>query len=890
MIANMGNQYFSRAFWRVCLVSLFLLSGNVLRAADCIDVFANATQTSGPTLDLPAFLYSSSNTDYSGNNLSFAAGEYKDINVGQNGSVTFTSSNSTYRINQLQLDRNAQAFFAPGDYFIDQLQLDQGADIILTGSGTVRIYSNDISMDQSNNIAEGDTYLIMIAYGDVSIDRNLDFDGILYSTDEVEIERNADINGSIYADDIDLGNNSTVNYDTDYINNADFNGMCDASVAPAIHHIEITTDGDALTCTSENVTLRACMDAACSSVATENVSVTLATTGNATWNSNPVTIPANSSAGVSATLTNRTAETVTMSVSNTTPSATDPLVCSNGSCQVTFNEAGYILSLPNHNSCQTGTLSIQAVRLSDNGFTCAPAYTGNQSVNFEFNYTNPATGSTIPDLASAPMASAGATQSRTINFDANAQADLDFSYDDAGLLTVTVSDGGTNGLSSANVNTIVTPSQLLVYTNDANNSCTGPDYGNCSEFRTAGVTGSASSEFNLVVAGACADNTVTPNFQLNNIALTPNLVAPATGTNGSLGVTSVDITTGGTVTATQTYTEVGAISVTATPPAYQGQAIPAATSNTIGRFTPHRFLVSDNNPMLDDATCDFTYQDQETIFATGLEPEITVTAVNSAGTTTANYGGDGVANNDFWKFNSADYSGRLYTNQATPYPGTVSATLNATTIAGQNNYDGVHTVTFDNDGITHDKAGVIPQTTNDAPFDAEVLLTLTAGSLTDTDGIFYDSDANGIADNYESSTIAGTNIRWGRWNLENGYGSELQTMVMNATAEYFDGNQFITASTDNCTLAVTLNLSNYTGNLSSGETTASQTAISSGIIPISLTAPGLNNTGSVLITITTPSWLQYDYDGDGSLEDAQATATFGIYEGRRPVIIKRQTY
>ena len=859
----------------------------------CLDVFPGATQSPGPTLTIPTFETSSSNSDTSGGNLSLAAGDYKDVNVDQNGSLTFTTTDGTYKLNKLQTNKNATVTFAPGDYFIDQLQFDQGTTVSLSGSGTVRIYTNDLSMDKNVNLASGDTYLIIVAYSsDISIDQGLDFDGVLYTEGDVSIGKNSTVNGSITGGSFSFESNVTVNYDDSYVTNADFNGMCDGGTTPSsLEYIEITTDGSALTCTSEEITLRACANSDCSTVATEDVIVTLGVTGNATWSTNPVTIPANSSSGVTVTLTDRTAETVTVSVSSTSVATTGTSPqCSNGTCQVSFTDSGFLLSLPNHSSCAGSTLSIQAVQLSDTGNSCAPVYTGSQSVGFSFSYSNPATGSTTPVLDSTAMAAAGNTQIRTINFDSTASASLPFSYDDAGQLSVTVSDQGSNGLTSATVNTIVTPAKLLVFTNDANNACAGADYGSCTAFKTAGIPGDASSEFNLTVSGACADDTVTSNFELSSIALSPNLVAPSAGTNGSLGVTSVDITSGGTATVSQTISEVGAFTITATPGSYLGQSIPAATSSTIGRFTPDRFLIADNSPMLDDATCDFTYQGQDTGFAPGLAPEITVTAVNSNGATTVNYGGDGVANNDFWNLNSADYSGRTYTNQATPYPGSITATLNAVTIAGETDYDGIHTISFDNDSITHNKAGVTPQTTNDAPFDAEVLLTLTSASLTDTDSIFYDSDTNGVADDYQATTIDGTNIRWGRWSLENGFGSELQAISMNLTAQYFDGTQFVTATTDNCTSSVTLNLSNYTDNLSAGETTASQTAITSGIIPISLSAPGAGNTGSVLITVTTPSWLTYDYDGDAVAEDVQATATFGIYEGRRPIIIRRQTY
>jgi len=668
----------------------------------------------------------------------------------------------------------------------------------------------------------------------------------------------------------------------------------------SVDHIEISNDGTALTCAPETLNIKACADAGCTSVATTDVEVTLSTTGGASsWSSNPVTIPGNSSTGVNIALTHQTAETITLSTSST-PTATNSLVCSPVDCNLMFSETGFLLSLPNHSSCSTSSLIIQAVRMSDTGTSCAPAYSGNQSVDFSFNYANPVSGTTIPLLDSSNMAGAAIVQNRTVNFDGSASATLDFEYRDAGQLTVTVADGGSNGLTSSDVTTIVTPAKLNVSTGDVNASCIGPDYGNCSSFKVAGIPGNAASEFNLTVEGACADNTVTPNFQLSSIPLSSNLVAPSGGSNASLGVSSVDISSGGTVTVSETISEVGAFSITATPPNYLGQAIPAATSSTIGRFIPDRFTLTDNSPLFDDATCNFTYQDQAFNFAPGLEPELTLTAVNSAGATTLNYGGDGVANNDFWKLDASLLSSRTYTNQVASFLGTLTASLGAITISDETDYDGMNLFLFTSDQLTYNKSAVVPVATNDANFNANVTLDLTANSLTDSDGVSYDPDDNGIADLFSSNAITGTNIRWGRWFIANAFGSEIQPLPMVAEAQYFNGSNFV-INTDDTDVACStytplddtdVTLTNYTGNLNIGETTLPSTLpdISSGLVPLILSAPGNGNDGSSLITLTTPLWMMYDYDGDGTADNASSTATFGIFEGREPVIIRRQSY
>jgi len=500
------------------------------------------------------------------------------------------------------------------------------------------------------------------------------------------------------------------------------------------------------------------------------------------------------------------------------------------------------------------------------------------------------------------MAAATVVQNRTINFDVTASATLDFAYQDAGQLTITVADGGTNGLASANVNTTVTPDKLMIATSDANNACSG-NFGSCSVFRVAGTVGNAASEFNLVISGACADDSVTPNFALDSIALTSNLVAPSGGSNASLGITSVDINSAGSVVVNQTLSDVGAYTITATAPLYFGQTIPAATSSTIGRFVPDRFSVTvdapTDTPFFVDASCGFTYQDQEFGFGVSENPVITITALNSAGAVTRNYGGAGVANNDFWKLDASALSSRRYLNQIAAFPGSLNFSLVSSSIATLDaaDYDGVSRFSIEGDLLTYSKSAAIPVATADANFDAQVTLNFTAESLTDADGVFYDADNNNLRDDaiddFDVTNIGSTNIRWGRWFIDNAFGSELQPQIVTAQAQYFDGTNFVLNTDDNCSSTITsINplLSNYSGDLTSGETTMTVGSMVSGLLPITLTAPGNGNDGSLIITLPEPGWMMYDYDGDGSSDDATAQVTFGIFQGKPPVIIWRQVY
>jgi hypothetical protein len=44
--------------------------------------------------------------------------------------------------------------------------------------------------------------------------------------------------------------------------------------------------------------------------------------------------------------------------------------------------------------------------------------------------------------------------------------------------------------------------------------------------------------------------------------------------------------------------------------------------------------------------------------------------------------------------------------------------------------------------------------------------------------VFYDPDDNNVSDDYLSTNITGTDIRWGRWFVDNAFGSELQALFL----------------------------------------------------------------------------------------------------------------
>lgn len=96
---------------------------------------------------------------------------------------------------------------------------------------------------------------------------------------------------------------------------------------------------------------------------------------------------------------------------------------------------------------------------------------------------------------------------------------------------------------------------------------------------------------------------------------------------------------------------------------------------------------------------------------------------------------------------------------------------------------------------------------------------------------------------------------------------------------------------DTCTVLSSANvsLSNFIGNLASGDTTASLSGPTGGLGSLSLTAPGAGNDGSVQVNLDVPDYLHFDWFGSG-LSDPQGQATFGIFGGQQPIIYRRETY
>lgn len=535
-------------------------------------------------------------------------------------------------------------------------------------------------------------------------------------------------------------------------------------------------------------------------------------------------------------------------------------------------------------------------------------------MNFTRTYSNPATG-TLPVQINGTTVTSNTPL--TLSFDNTASAALTVRYADAGLINLTANYSGSIGLDAGLVLTgsddfVSKPYGLLLQTDTAA-GCTAADIscplypggvraGDPFSLRIQAVAWQSDGE--ALTAAALADNSVTPNFQLNGIALASQLQAPAGGSNGTLGVSSYNHALGAQTTlSNQSISEVGVFRIAATPPAnaYFGETVSATVSGLVGRFAPAYLRASGEAALTPSCGSAFSYQGQPMAFATGQDPRLTVTAFNRLGGVTGNYD-----RGSFWRLSLPGRDAYLsVTGKASlDTPGRLLAqgTL-ATSQSGADGGDGARTWRWSGEQLLY--APTTVPLADDLPFNAAIRQGFSASALTDADGACVGTGSSCQTYSYDFS---GSQVRLGRLSIGNAHGSELQPLALPLRLESWQGSStglFQLESADTCTAAVLgqPQLGTPTGNLSVGDTTASLSspALTAAQGLITLTAPGAGNDGSVPVSLRTPTaciagqanclpdWLWYDWRGAGR-EAPQGLATFGVYRGAEPLIFRRELY
>lgn len=682
-------------------------------------------------------------------------------------------------------------------------------------------------------------------------------------------------------------------------------GINTGPVTLTLNHVRLIHDGAALVCTRESLTLRACANAACTTLFTDNVSVSLGNVG--TWSSNPVTI---SGGNATVTLGNGNAGTVTLSGTVTAPTASTTavqcyrgstagdcaLVFSNGSCSLDAVEVGRANNTPIFTKRIGGSLTLDVLALNSGVINT----TATSAVSARL-VTGSGTGCGTTFLSDAvPFIFATANAGRrTVTFTP---------YRAAPDVRVLLTSGTLVQCSSDNFT--IRPSTLTVTSPDANADSSGLS-GSATPVRKAGR-----DTFRLT---ATADGyTGTP---LVNV----NLVESAQAATGVMAVADAVPLPKPSVASTYTYSEVGYFHLLpygvyddgsfadvdenkAVPECFGdsnlgSETAPAdpnivnaagklgcyfgntANTSNVGRFTPDHYALSDGSivnrsAIAACAASEFSYLGEQ------LNARFTLTAQNADDETTVNYTGAFVRLNPITQLGVAavdDPPVAVPPAVRTPFPTCPLGTpLCITPGPGSGSFA---------DGVSVAPGLTVALTTTRGATRAGPFETFKVGvAPVDSDGVkigAYDIDTTNVtAGTADHALVAATKVRYGRLNIDNAYGSELLNLTMKASAQYWSGAGYATNLLDDCTPLDTASftMEDYipgitTGNMGMSKVTSGG-PLADGVGKFVLAKPGPvvpTSKGSVMLKSNLP-YLP-----------GRGRATFGVYKAG-PVIYVRETY
>ncbi|WP_421841127.1 DUF6701 domain-containing protein [Marinobacter algicola] len=666
-------------------------------------------------------------------------------------------------------------------------------------------------------------------------------------------------------------------------------------VGEQVDHFEIRHDGVALTCQPETVTVRACANASCDELFTDPVEATLEPLEG--WQGGNVV---SFSGGTGqATLANTAAGVVDLNVIGSRPSTRPQAVtlCQIGAgnlsaanCELEFFDSGLAFEMPDLTSHRpSGAIEVQAVRRDDATQACVPAFENvERPVRFWSTYVDPGPngrpvsralsvdGSDVSGDGSNPT-------SLDLDFGADGIAQIEVRYPDAGNMQLNAEYRGSaatddEGLVMPGSDQFVSvPAGLCVRTGG---ECSDGD-ASCPLFVKAG------EDFNLSITAVgweedsdislCQGNPVTPNFRLLDIPLSSEVVAPSGGVDGEVAPSSYSHTRSAdaTETVSANVSEVGVFRFKADPVTgtYLGLTAPGGSSEPTGRFYPDRFEVTVDPGEL-KAVCTiatpFAYIGQDIEWA--LIPSLEIEPVSVEGGRTLNYTKPGFQRLSTAGISRTPPAADSNVSNLDGSPLAVTVVSGGGTLTAGVPGPGPGQLRFDyasDDTVSYNK---VPEA-RVPPFGPALEYVVT--DIVDSDGV------GGAGAPYLFTPVANFDVRYGRLSMENVSGPEnIDELPMPFQVAYWNGSRFVVNTADSCTDWITDDI---------GGTTAHHTLVSeSGTFsageagPLRLEPTGSQGTDTLTWDIA--DWLKDDFNGDGSLENPSALATFGVYRGHDRVI------
>ncbi len=714
-----------------------------------------------------------------------------------------------------------------------------------------------------------------------------------------------------------------------------------------LNHIRLEHDGSGVTCTPSAVTVKACLNVACSELSTSSVTVTLSPASG--WAANPITFTGSTTASLAIT----TPQTVTLGTSAVSPTpsgATQCFVGATANCSLVFADTGFIFSgsaggteaiIPIQVAGTSGgTYYLRAVKKSTTTQACEAALAGASTVNFAYECNDPTTcyganlmsvnGGTATTIARNNNGSVTNYTPVSMTFDANGNAPFTFNYGDVGRVTLHASKAAGGLLLSALAGSsnayVIKPGGFVL---SGIKQTATPQLVNPAAADASGAKFVKAGEaFTVTVTATTTGGQTTPNYGKEStpegMLLTPNIVLPVAGNNPALsnGTLAGGSFSDGAATVTNlSWGDVGII--TLTPSVGDGNYLGAGnvtgtTTGNVGRFYPDHFLLTpgtlinrvlSNCSVAPKTVSSFTYAGEQ------MQVSFTLTARNALATptTTSNY----ASANGFAKLGGTVFAnfgfGAVDLADLIPPTGATALTLDPALSSSS--------------GVWTSGAGsftattAVTRTTPGGPFESFRLGIVP----TDSDGVTLRTadlnlDTTVPADSNERALAGSTAVRFGRLRLQNAHGSELLNLPIPMMVQYWDGTAFVTNTPDSCTTILASDIRfNYlvaTPNLVACETAMNPSGsitFSAGVAATTrLTQPGAGNNGAVDLTVNLNGasgnictavggsgpaatnanrpYLQGAWTGTAYDDDPAARATFGVYKGRDEFIYLRESY
>ena len=535
-------------------------------------------------------------------------------------------------------------------------------------------------------------------------------------------------------------------------------------------------------------------------------------------------------------------------------------------------------------------LHIAAYGVTDDDPLCGviESYAGVRPLKFSMSYVDPGAGSRVATVDGADV---GTGIAQNVAFAAG-RAQVTVKYKDAGEISLSAADDASfpNSLAGGSNDFVVRPAALVVSRIETAGGNANPG--------AASATGAqfvpAGAAFVVDVEARDAEGAITPNFGLESVpeavlVRSNNLVLPVGGRNGSAG----DVINGASFVASATpgrftnnsvrFDEVGIIQLLPelVDADYLGAGAVAGTlTGNVGRFYPASFeLVSDT---LSAACVSYTYMDQP-----ALDLDYRLQAHSSLGNVTENYDED--------LLGAAAVANVAHVAEASDDGVDRGARLSA-----------IVTEWESGEILVNEPSLAFARSASpDGPFAAlqlglQVIDGLDSVALSGLDMNPATAGDCVVAGDCDTHTLgASTRLVFGRLMVLPSFGPETRNLDVGLEAQAFNGSAFQQHQADACSVYASglaaLDAGTYTGNLDAGETNPVAPVVSTLLVngvddvaaPLTLSAPGLGNDGSVELILDVPGWLEFDWFGSGD-EDPVGSATFGRYRGHDRVIYWRE--